>query len=160
MANVALSRVVWTKELILQVCTKPLQWLEVRLEPTEIELGPLRKFLTQDEKGLYRLIKFQGKDVLYQMLQALYERQTREEQTVECTVANNGVGFNAFDAKFLTDVAINSRQYSGLTDRQAAFVGAALKKYSRQLLSISEAIHHPIVNKVKEEEQCQSSLFQ
>ncbi len=78
--------------------------------------------------------------IIWRMLQALYSRQTSQEQSMQATVENNGMGFNGFDATFLSDVAEKSQQYKNLTPRQAAVVAKKLKKYIRQLVEIANEL--------------------
>lgn len=82
--------------------------------------------------------KHENRYLIYRMLQAMYLRQTANEQATGDTHVLNGVGFNGRDARFLSAVAQSSKQYNNLTVRQAAAVGKSLIKYSRQLLEIAE----------------------
>lgn len=79
----------------------------------------------------------QNRYLIYRMLQAMYKRQTAMEQSISTTVAQNGVGFNAYDAPFLSSVATNSLRYKNLTEKQSVKVAKALKKYIRQLTEIA-----------------------
>lgn len=76
--------------------------------------------------------------ILYYMLEAMYELQTNGEQSSATTKARNGVGFNSFDARFLSSVYENARRYQQLSSGQAVHVAKALKKYKRQLLAIPQ----------------------
>jgi hypothetical protein len=71
-------------------------------------------------------------------LQALYKRQTAAEQSAMTTKEHNGVGFNAKDAKVLSDIASRLPYYNNkMTARQTALVRDKLKKYWRQLAEIA-----------------------
>ena len=85
---------------------------------------------TADGKTLY-------KQIVYRFLQSMYSRQTADEQEYKTTHHSNGKGFNARDAKFLSDVASKSKKWNGLTDNQAKFVAKTLVKYAGQLADIS-----------------------
>ena len=77
--------------------------------------------------------------VLYKMLHSLYERQTASEQSAEQTQNLNNVGFNAYDAKFLTSVAKGGEKYNRVSDNQAPHVRKALRKYRKQLTEIANS---------------------
>jgi hypothetical protein len=77
---------------------------------------------------------------LLQLLSLLYQRQTTLEQNYSTTVEHNNEGFNAVDARVLTDIAQRAERYGSLTPRQADLVRRKLKKYARQLAHLrSEA---------------------
>jgi len=76
--------------------------------------------------------------IVYKMLQAMYDRQTHCEQHSGYTVENNGIGFTAFDAPLLSDIAFKSKKYKSLTPQQAKLVAKKLIKYSGQLSSIAK----------------------
>ncbi len=73
------------------------------------------------------------REACYRMLQTLVERQTADEQAAEQTTHTNGMGFTGADAQFLTSVALKSRPYGNITERQAVYVVKKLRKYSNQL---------------------------
>lgn len=75
--------------------------------------------------------------LIYRMLQGLYQKQTTHEQAAEYTSDKNNVGFNAYDATLLTNVAKTSLAYQNLTICQAAMVGRRLVKYAGQLERIA-----------------------
>ena len=67
----------------------------------------------------------------------LYERQTATEKASHCTIEDNGVGFNAFDAEFLTSLAEQAEQRGWLTPRQIQAGRKAVMKYAGQLVRIA-----------------------
>lgn len=71
--------------------------------------------------------------LIYRMLQALYQRQTRYEQDAEHTEEHNGRGFNGPDSHLLTKVAKKSLPYQNLTIKQCVWLAPRLKKYAKQL---------------------------
>ena len=79
---------------------------------------------------------YENRYLIWRMLQALYSRQTGQEQSSLSTRCINGVGFNKYDAPFLTNVAKQSLKYKNLTWPQALAVGKCLQKYHKQLLEI------------------------
>lgn len=109
MSTVAEEKLIFTREVILDILSKP--------------YGS-----TRGKENRY---------LIYRMLQAMVKRQTNDEIASENTKYNNGVGFNGFDAQFLTDVALKSRAYNNLSHGQAKAVGRALKKYIGQLCEIA-----------------------
>jgi hypothetical protein len=75
--------------------------------------------------------------VIYRMLQAMYRRQTQDEQATGATRHNNGVGFSGVDSVFLSSVAVSSQRYGNLTERQSIKVAKCLRKYVGQLFDIA-----------------------
>jgi hypothetical protein len=75
--------------------------------------------------------------LVYRMLQALYEYQTRDEQYAETTKHRNNVGFNGPDAGLLSGIAKRSQKYQNLTAKQAKLVASRLVKYTGQLVKIA-----------------------
>ena len=74
---------------------------------------------------------------LYRGIMAIYNKQTADEQAVETTKYNNGVGFNGRDAKFMSSLAKSYQKYNRLTGRQIAAARKVLKKYCGQLTKIA-----------------------
>jgi len=68
---------------------------------------------------------------------ALHERQTYEEQNIYGTKEINGIGFNKFDAPFLTDLAKKLLNGYSLTPKQIAAARKSLIKYKGQLSEIA-----------------------
>jgi len=68
---------------------------------------------------------------------AVYNFQTREEKDREATVEDNGVGFNAFDAPYLSSLAEWLTDGRRLTDKQAAVARPIMLKYTWQLAKIA-----------------------
>lgn len=79
---------------------------------------------------------------------AIYNKQTDEEQSVDETLENNGVGFSGCDANILSsfarqiqrwvDTPVNQRQYQHpLSPAQFAIARNKIKKYSGQLAKIA-----------------------
>jgi len=67
----------------------------------------------------------------------LYERQTITERNCHSTIDNNGMGFNAPDAKILTSICESYLEYGRLTEKQIALVRKKLLKYAGQLTLIA-----------------------
>lgn len=72
--------------------------------------------------------------------------QTDSEQNSESTLDDNGIGFNAFDAKFLTSLAqqVNRSTYPAgqrLSPRQRECARKSLKKYVGQLTAHANAVN-------------------
>lgn len=67
-------------------------------------------------------------------LLAIYRYQTEQEKAVDSTLNNNGVGFSAFDAEFLSGVA--ARGF--ISPKQMPHVRKSMLKYAGQLVRISE----------------------
>lgn len=77
--------------------------------------------------------------VLYRALLKLYSCQTESEQEYGKTTHKNGVGFNSFDAEFLTSASEFLKHRNYLTDRQKASVRKKLVKYNKQLTKLANA---------------------
>lgn len=67
----------------------------------------------------------------------IYSFQTQNEQQVRATNLQNGVGFSAFDADFLSGIAerVLKDPQRPLTPNQINAVRKAMLKYARQLLN-------------------------
>lgn len=71
---------------------------------------------------------------------ALYKRQTTSEKASAITQEANGVGFNAYDARYLTWCAewvMNTRRYMNAKHTEKA--RRMVMKYTRQLVDIANA---------------------
>ena len=75
--------------------------------------------------------------VLYRALRMLYDCQTATEQATESTRERNGIGFNAYDAQFLTSVAEFLNKTGFLTSKQKVITRKKLVKYNRQLTRLA-----------------------
>src|SRR4051812_5892481 len=104
---------IWTKDFILKIIANP------------------KGTTTIEDKVA------QNRWLIYKMLAALYARQTESEKETKLTFHENGVGFNGFDAPFLSDVAERSKPFKNLTESQAVAVAKRIKKYIRQLEEIA-----------------------
>lgn len=87
-------------------------------------------------------------EVLYRALRKLYGYQTEIERQAGNTQESNGVGFNAYDAPFLSSIYKSLEQYGHLTNGQKQKTRYALLKYNKQLTRIA---NHCCVEKIKEE---------
>lgn len=74
----------------------------------------------------------------------LYDRQTADEQSREATVERNGMGFGAFDAAFLSSLAVqvreNRRGYpkgQRLSVKQMALARRKVMRYAGQLALVA-----------------------
>jgi hypothetical protein len=70
-------------------------------------------------------------------LLAVYARQTTTEQQTGETKDLNGIGFNGFDAPFLSDIAQKVTAKRQLSDKQIAAVRKCMLKYAGQLCRIA-----------------------
>lgn len=68
---------------------------------------------------------------------ALYDRQEADEQEMEYTSKKNFVGFNAFDAKFLSSLAKQYKKKGFLTRKQIDTARKHITKYAKQLTAIA-----------------------
>ena len=72
-------------------------------------------------------------------LLTIYARQTADEQSSEQTRHHNGVGFSAFDAPFLSSLALQLCQGRTLSVRQMEISRKRIQKYARQLAEVANA---------------------
>lgn len=69
---------------------------------------------------------------------ALYDRQTESEKELGETNVENGRGFSAYDAEFMSSIAVALPKWNmNLTSRQLAVCRKVLPKYRRQLAEIA-----------------------
>lgn len=71
-------------------------------------------------------------------LVVLLNLQTKEEQNVETTIEDNGVGFNGYDAKYLTYCAKWVLGGRHLNEANLKKCGDRLPKYWKQISSVIE----------------------
>jgi hypothetical protein len=103
---------------------------------------------TQEAGPLGKVVKtgqVENRKIVYKMLQAMFQRQTADEQCADTTKHVNKMGFNGSDARVLSDIAKKSQQYQNLTIRQAAYVAKKLMKYAGQLEQIAKGNVKPVV---------------
>lgn len=81
----------------------------------------------------------------------LHQFQTPDEQLQKTTAYDNGIGFNAFDAGILSDIAEFYLRRGRLSPKQLKLIKPKLYKYSDQLASVGGA--EPVKEFNKEEEQ-------
>lgn len=68
---------------------------------------------------------------------AIYRRQTQEERNAEATLKHNNVGFNSYDARYLSYVATYYMRHQQLTGKHLAKARSKVRKYWKQLLEIA-----------------------
>ncbi len=86
-----------------------------------------------------------NKKAVVNAIKGLYARQTADERSDKTTRVSNGRGFNAKDARFLSDIAVKLPRYNdNMTDRQLYVARKMLRKYWRQLLEIAEEKGHKV----------------
>jgi len=70
-------------------------------------------------------------------LLAIYARQTENEQASDSTREDNGIGFNGYDAPFLSSLVKGYQRYNRLTPRQVQACRKCMMKYAGQLTVIA-----------------------
>ena len=111
--------------------------LTVAEEPKEKNHDSNKKRVWTEEE-IKSLVQTNDK-VLYGALRNLYNCQTADEQSDFNTKHQNGAGFNALDAEFLTSVSQFLIKNGFLTDKQKVIVRKKLVKYNRQLTRLANA---------------------
>jgi len=69
-----------------------------------------------------------------QSLLTLYSKQTQIEQLYENTAESNGIGFNSYDAEFLSSISTFYLNRGFLSPKQMLYGRKKLVKYAVQLL--------------------------
>lgn len=101
-----------------------------------IEVKAYRKLWNEDQ---IKYLILTNESVLYSCLRNLYDCQTEEEKSVGNTQEENGVGFNAYDAPFLSAMIKDLDKYGHLTYKQREKTKYILQKYSKQLVKMANS---------------------
>lgn len=104
----------------------------------ELELNPNTRYYTKEElvQGLKSQIAKNNNQAVKALL-TVYRNQTYEEQTVQETIEDNGIGFNGTDAEFCSSLAENYLRFHRLSDKQYSSLRKVMQKYARQLITQS-----------------------
>lgn len=104
----------------------------------KLELNPNTKYYTKEElvQGLKSQIARNNNQAVKALL-TIYRNQTYEEQTVQETIEDNGIGFNGTDAEFCSSLAENYLRFHRLSDKQYSSLRKVMQKYARQLITQS-----------------------
>lgn len=104
----------------------------------ELELKPNTRYYTKEElvQGLKSQIARNNNQAVKALL-TVYRNQTYEEQTVQETIEDNGIGFNGTDAEFCSSLAENYLRFHRLSDKQYSSLRKVMQKYARQLITQS-----------------------
>lgn len=104
----------------------------------ELELNPNTRYYTKEElvQGLKSQIARNNNQAVKALL-TVYRNQTYEEQTVQETIEDNGIGFNGTDAEFCSSLAENYLRFHRLSDKQYSSLRKVMQKYARQLITQS-----------------------
>lgn len=104
----------------------------------ELELKPNTRYYTKAE--LVQRLKSQiarNNNQAVKALLTIYRNQTYEEQTVQETIEDNGIGFNGTDAEFCSSLAENYLRFHRLSDKQYNSLRKVMQKYAGQLITQS-----------------------
>lgn len=104
----------------------------------ELELKPNTRYYTKTElvQGLKSQIARNNNQAVKALL-TIYRNQTYEEQTVQETIEDNGIGFNGTDAEFCSSLAENYLRFHRLSDKQYNSLRKVMQKYAGQLITQS-----------------------
>lgn len=104
----------------------------------ELELKPNTRYYTKAElvQGLKSQIARNNNQAIKALL-TIYRNQTYEEQTVQETIEDNGIGFNGTDAEFCSSLAENYLRFHRLSDKQYNSLRKVMQKYAGQLITQS-----------------------
>lgn len=104
----------------------------------ELELKPNTRYYTKAEliQGLKSQIARNNNQAVKALL-TVYRNQTYEEQTVQETIEDNGIGFNGTDAEFCSSLAENYIKFHRLSDKQYNSLRKVMQKYAGQLITQS-----------------------
>jgi len=107
-------------------------------DTTSVDEGPKKDGTEWSEDEVMSLMETNDK-VLYGALKHLYSCQTDSEKQTASTREHNNVGFNAYDADFLTSVCKQLLQRGFLTPKQKEIARKKLKKYRKQLTKLANS---------------------
>lgn len=99
-----------------------------------IEVKAYRKIWNEEQ---IKWLIISNESVLYSCLRKLYDCQTEEEKAIGNTQEHNGIGFNAYDAPFLSAMIKDLNKYGNLTYGQREKTKMILQKYSKQLAKMA-----------------------
>lgn len=104
----------------------------------DLELKPDTRYYTKAElvQGLKSQIARDNNQAVKALL-TIYRNQTYEEQTVQETIEDNGIGFNGTDAEFCSSLAENYLRFHRLSDKQYNSLRKVMQKYAGQLITQS-----------------------
>lgn len=68
----------------------------------------------------------------------IYDLQTRDEQHMQGTIYNNGVGFSGTDGRILTSLAKQLIKTGYLSNKQMELLMKKMPKYWKQIVEISD----------------------
>lgn len=98
--------------------------------------GAVNTSRTWDKEEIVHLLQISDRFVVNSLLR-LYDKQTVDEKNSRTTQHSNKMGFNAFDAKPLSGVAVQVIQNQFITPKQIGFCRSKLIKYAGQLTRIA-----------------------
>lgn len=81
-------------------------------------------------------LKYSDRFVVNSLIK-MYTLQTSDEQVNKATTHHNGVGFNAFDANILSDIAKQCIERKFITCKQINLVYTKIRKYAGQITKIA-----------------------
>lgn len=73
------------------------------------------------------------------LVRIFQENQTQDEQIVEATKEDNGIGFTSTDGQILSSFAKQQLAWGSLSPKQMALVFRKMPKYHRQVIAMSNA---------------------
>jgi len=95
---------------------------------------PEKRIWTKEE---IKNLLYKNNGFLIRSVIKLYEFQTNEEKAIKITKEDNGIGFNAFDAEFLTDIAEKALEGRLFSFNQIFVIRKKMVKYSGQITNIA-----------------------
>lgn len=108
------------------------------LQSSDIDESPKKDGTLWSEDEVMNLLETNDK-VLYGALKHLYTCQTEDEKKSSATREHNGVGFNAYDADFLTSICKQLLKKGTLSAKQKEVARKKLKKYRKQLVTLANS---------------------
>lgn len=108
------------------------------LQSEGLDESPKKDGTLWTEEEVMSLLETNDK-VLYGALKHLYTCQTEDEKNAGATQDHNGVGFNAYDADFLTSVCKQLLDRGTLSPKQKEVARKKLKKYKKQLVALANS---------------------
>jgi hypothetical protein len=113
----------------------PMNWTETQIRMIfEMLIADLTPYV---DIAREKIGKVEIRFIVFRMLQAMAARQTATEYAYETTNELNGRGFNAADARKLTELAKLTKSRNFMTGFEARYAARFLLKYSGQLAQIA-----------------------
>lgn len=98
----------------------------------------MKKVTKQEQRDYLRMRLSTDRGWAKAALLKIYDNQTDDEQDAEHTMEMNGIGFTGVDGHILSSFSEQLIKRGSLSERQMEILMKKMKKYWKQILSISD----------------------